>query len=431
MSDEEDEQLLLRVAGLVRGAAAAPVPAETRAAGRARLIEAAAQISAERKAVRERAPRSNGWRVGIAIAALAGIVAIAFGIERFMAHPLAYDVRGSANPARNYISAAADRPAEVLFSDGSTMTASPGSRLRIEETRSDGARILVERGSTTANVEHRWSSAWSFVAGPFEVHVTGTKLTIQWDPESERIDVTMHEGSVEIDSPIGPSRHAVTAGHRFSASVREGTVKMDDTSVREAASGHDEAEESEAKAAEPALAGERSDVKPPSAESSHAQGLAAPPSEPWSKLVRRGAFGDVVAAAEARGTANCLATCSAVDLRALADAARYTGAPSLATQALLSVRSRFTGTHQGAASAFLLGRTAESAGDLAAADRWYSTYLHESAGGQFAADALAGRMLAASRRGASAEAAGFAREYLNRYPEGAAASAARKLAGPN
>jgi hypothetical protein len=129
--------------------------------------------------------------------------------------------------------------------------------------------------------------------------------------------------------------------------------------------------------------------------------------------------------------ANCLATCSAVDLRALADAARYTGASSLATQVLLSLRSRFTGTHQGAASAFLLGRTAESGGDLAAADRWYATYLHESPGGEFAADALGGRMLAASRRGAAAEAAGFARDYLNRYPEGAAASAARKLVGPN
>jgi hypothetical protein len=440
MSDHEDEQMLLRVAGLARRAAVLQVPAETRAAGRARLVEAAVRLAAERKTARERAPLSRRFRLAVSLAALLGILAAAFGIERFVTRPIGYDVTGSSNPARNYVSAAADRPAAVRFSDGSTMLAAPGSRLRSEETRSNGARVLVERGSTTAYVEHRKYSTWSFVAGPFEVHVTGTKFTIHWDPENERIDVTMLQGSVEIDSPIGPSRYAVTAGHRFSASVREGIVKMDETSVREPAAQHDdarapaaphdEAREPEAKRA-PGPAEERSVVRPPPAEGPHAQGPAAPPAEPWSKLVRRGAFGDVVASAEARGMANCLATCSAVDLRALADAARYTGASSLATQVLLSLRSRFTGTHQGAASAFLLGRTAESGGDLAAADRWYATYLHESPGGEFAADALGGRMLAASRRGAAAEAAGFARDYLNRYPEGAAASAARKLVGPN
>jgi TolA-binding protein len=434
MTDPEDEQMLLRLSALARGAAIAAAPAETRAAGRARLIDTATRIAAEQEMARSRAGTlpSKSRRLAIALAALLGILAIAFGIERFMARPLAYDVSGSSNPARNYISASAELPATVRFSDGSAMSAAPGSRLRIEETRSNGARVLVERGSTTAAIEHRRYSTWSFVAGPFEVHVTGTKFTIHWDPEGERIDLTMLQGSVEIDSPIGPSRYAVTAGHRFSASVREGIVKMDDTSVREtSASTHDE----EARAAEakrlPPVADE-STAKPVPAERPHAPAPSATPpaSEPWPKLVRRGAFGDVVAAAEARGTASCLAECSAADLRALADAARYTGAYTLAKQALLSLRSRYGSTHQGSAAAFLLGRTAESEGDLAAAERWYATYLRESPGGEFAADALAGKMLAASRRGSKAEAAGLASEYLNSYPQGAAAAAARKLAGP-
>lgn len=436
MTDPEDEQMLLRLSALARGAAVASAPAETRAAGRARLIDTATRIAAEQEMARSRsgALPSKSRRLVIALAALLGILGIAFGIERLVARPLAYDVSGSSNPARNYISASADLPATVRFSDGSAMSAAPGSRLRIDETRSNGARVLVERGSTTASIEHRRYSAWSFVAGPFEVHVTGTKFTIHWDPESERIDLTMLQGSVEIDSPIGPSRYAVTAGHRFSASVREGIVKMDDTSVREtSASKHDE----EARAAEakrlPPVAEEKT-ARPAPVEHPYvpAPSSAAPPSsEPWSKLVRRGAFGDVVAAAEARGTAGCLAECSAADLRALADAARYTGASTLAKQALLSLRSRFGSTHQGAAAAFLLGRTAESEGDLAAAERWYATYLRESPGGEFAADALAGRMLAASKRGSKAEAAGLASEYLNSYPQGAAAAAARKLAGSN
>jgi hypothetical protein len=117
------------------------------------------------------------------------------------------------------------------------------------------------------------------------------------------------------------------------------------------------------------------------------------------------------------------------DLRALADAARYTGAPELATHALGALRSRAKGTEDAAIAAFLLGRTAESTGDLAAADRWYSTYLSESKGGTLAAEALAGRMLAASRGGAPARARELAREYLERYPDGAAVRAARRLAG--
>jgi hypothetical protein len=124
-----------------------------------------------------------------------------------------------------------------------------------------------------------------------------------------------------------------------------------------------------------------------------------------------------------------MARCSAPDLRALADAARYTGAPALATQALLSLRSRFGDTPQGAAAAFLLGHTAESIGDFAAAERWYTTYLSESPHGGLAGEALAGKMLVAARIGPPARAKALAREYLTRYPEGTAAAAAHKLAG--
>jgi len=159
--------------------------------------------------------------------------------------------------------------------------------------------------------------------------------------------------------------------------------------------------------------------------------MAPPQEEPWAKRVRRGAFAEVVAAAEARGIDGCLAKCPPADLRALADAARYTGAPELATRALLALRSRGKGSPDAATAAFLLGRTAESTGDLGAVDRWYATYLSESPTGALAAEALAGRILAASHAGATAHARELAREYLGRYPDGAAVRAARRLAGPD
>ena len=135
---------------------------------------------------------------------------------------------GNANSSPSYVSARDDVPAEVRFSDGSDVVAQPGTRLRIEETKSTGARVLVERGATTASIHHRERTSWAFVAGPFEIRVTGTKLSIAWDPENERIEVTLHEGSVEIETPIGPSRYSVRAGQSFRASVRDGMVKVDD-----------------------------------------------------------------------------------------------------------------------------------------------------------------------------------------------------------
>jgi hypothetical protein len=439
MTDADGEVSLERVTALARRAAEAPVGAGTHAQGRERLLRTAARFEPA-------TARGRGvWLLAAALAALLGIALFVF--TRPVTPPLSYEVRGNASSARNYVSARDDAPADVRFSDGSDVVARAGTRLRIEETKPNGARVLVERGRTTASIQHTGHSSWAFVAGPFEVRVTGTKLTIAWDPETERIDVTLHEGSVEIETPIGPSRYAVTAGHRFQASVREGTVSLDDVAeplakrevraepapdVAPAPRTEPVATKSEGPARAPA---ESARMKAPSAEAKPSVDpkdvVEGSPEEPWAKRVQRGAFSDVVAAARARGVADCVANCPAADLRALADAARYTGAADIATDALLALRSRFKGSREGAAAAFLLGHTAESAGDLAGADRWYSTYLAESVGGPLAAEALAGRMLVAERLGAKGRAAELAHEYVKRFPEGAAVRTARRLAGPD
>jgi hypothetical protein len=334
----------------------------------------------------------------------------------------------------SYVSAGVSVPATVRFSDGSDIVAEPDTRLRVEETHKDGARVLLERGSATAHVKHREHSSWLFVAGPFDVHVTGTKLTLVWDPEKEEVDVTLHEGSVEIDSPIGPSRYSVRAGHRLHASVRDGLVRMDDvshpvTTLSVPAAPPASVVEVPARPARlpdsaPVVARDVHDVRSASANP------PAPREESWSDLVRHGAFADVVAAARDRGVEGCLETCSLLDLRALGDAARYSGDADLAKRGFLSIRSRFAGTHQSAAAAFLLGRTVESS-DVAAADRWYRTYSSEAPNGEFASDALAGRMRTTTALAGPTAGASVAEEYLRKYPDGVHAAAARKLIRPN
>src|SRR6185295_18592610 len=91
--------------------------------------------------------------------------------------------------------------------------------------------------------------------------------------------------------------------------------------------------------------------------------------ETWQELLTRGDFESIVTSATARGVDGCVASCSAGDLRSLADAARYTNRSELADKCLLALRKRFPGGTQSAAAAFLLGRTHE-AQSPGAAQRW-------------------------------------------------------------
>jgi TolA-binding protein len=149
----------------------------------------------------------------------------------------------------------------------------------------------------------------------------------------------------------------------------------------------------------------------------------------WQTLVSRGQFQAVVAAAEARGIDACLQSCGVSDVRALADAARYTGHSSIAEQSLLAIRQRAPAGNQRSAAAFLLGRTSESGGQAASANGWYDNYLAESPNGEFAADALAGKMRVTVQTQGNAAARPLAMQYLQRYPNGVHADIARKIAG--
>jgi len=335
----------------------------------------------------------------------------------------------------------------VQFSDGSELRAEAGTRLRIDETRSNGARVLVERGTTTASVTHAERSSWQFVAGPFLVHVIGTRLTLGWDPVKEEIDLFLHEGAVEVEGPLARGRFAVRAGQRFRASLADGTIRVENhaTQAGTTASLDPSAKAPTAvAAAEPAAnaaaahaadgaPGKAAHAKPalaPTPASASVASVAAEPhGESWPLLVRHGQFQAVVNAAQSRGFDSCLASCSAADIRALAEAARYAGQSALAERSLRALRQRFSGTSESAAAAFLLGRISETRGQTAEADRWYQSYLQEAPRGQFAADALAGRMRAVSALKGAASARPLASEYLQKYPDGVQAPAARKIGG--
>jgi TolA-binding protein len=432
--NDADHELgpLSKVVSLAREAASAPVTPEAHRHGREQLVASAA--------VHRHAAPKRGRALPLLFAVAAAAV-LALGIGSLRPRALSYRVRGSSTLDSPYVGAGSGSPAEIAFSDGSRVQADPGTRLRIDEKQSDGARVFVERGVATAHIVHRERSSWLFEAGPFEVHVTGTRLTLAWDPAKEELDLTLHEGSVEVRGPIGQKPITVRAGQRFLAALRGGTILTEQVSSASASaprqsSAATDAEEpaSSAKPEEPPSPTLPTRASAPAAGSGTSplrQKGPLPHRESWQSLVMHGEFEAVVAAANEKGLQACFGSCSAVELRALADAARYTNRVDLAEGCLLALRQRFADSGQSQVAAFLLGRTSESRGRTAKALHWYEVYLAESPDGEFAADALAGRMRAVAASRGNAAARSLAREYLRRYPDGVHATSASRIAGPN
>jgi hypothetical protein len=374
-------------------------------------------------------PRRAKHKLFWAIPALAAAALLYFTAVHSPRRALSFEVAGAARDG-DYVRAS-NAPAKLTFSDQTTVLGAPGARLRVEAMNERGARVLVERGHADVHVQHRTSTAWTFVAGPFEVAVTGTRFALDWDPTHETLELALLEGSVEVRGAAGTGPWSVRAGQRFLGDVQRASMRVSDlrddgqnapssVEVSKTPAGVDSA-----MSAEPTLTTPEASTTPEpvtTSEPPHAAGKA----DSWEQRMARGEFAQIVAAAEARGTTGCLTSCSASDLRALSDAARYTGKVELAQQSLLALRKRF-GRSQGRDAAFLLGRLEERRGALAAAISWYDTYLREAPGGAFAAEALAGKMRAVRSASGVAAAAPLARTYLERFPKGVHVNTAREI----
>lgn len=423
MTPEPDDAALVALGRLVREHAAASVSPEVEQRGKAALTH------------RLRSEANGPSRRVRPVLALGGAVALAAAVAllAFRLRPLSYEVRGARSDGP-YISAPSTSPVTVTFGDGSAIEAAPGARLRVDEPRVAGARVLVERGRATVHVQHRTGSAWNFVAGPFDVHVTGTRFELGWDPSGESVDLRLDEGSVEVRGPFAEAPIAVRAGQRFRADLRTRSMTVSELGAERAAlpaasAGAQPANEAAEPEPEPApVMPTPPEASPGRTVEPSARPAPAPlPTAPWSELVARGQFETVLAKASERGTEDCEASCSAGDLRALADAARYTGRNALAEGALKALRARFGSTKEGRTAAFLLGRLYEARGSMSQADRFYDTYLRESPAGDLAAEALAGRMRSALALSGKAAAEPIARKYLSLYPNGVHAQTARGI----
>ena len=139
----------------------------------------------------------------------------------------------------------------------------------------------------------------------------------------------------------------------------------------------------------------------------------------------RGRFAEVVEGAEREGEQSALVSHEVADLKALAQAARYTGKTSLALRTWTGIRDRFRGHPEAQQAAFFLGRIYDELDEGGPARKWLDTYLAEAPSGVYASEALGRRLGLAKRLGQHAEAERLARRYLETFPTGAYAENAR------
>jgi hypothetical protein len=151
----------------------------------------------------------------------------------------------------------------------------------------------------------------------------------------------------------------------------------------------------------------------------------------WRELIAAGRSADVVADATSRGLLLTLARGRREDLAALADAARYNRRNDLARNALRALRERFRSSDSARDAAFFLGLVEEADDPRSPRSlEWYRRYRFETPQGLYVSDALAREILLEQRIHGPSAARAAAREYLTRFPHGALAAEAARIAAP-
>jgi len=338
-------------------------------------------------------PRVRRWPILLAAAALLfSVVAIYVAWPR----PITFVVEDGV--AEGPYVRTTDRTARIVFSDQSEIDVEPQSNVRIVDRTSQGAHLVLENGRLDAHVIHQRKTNWTIGAGPYEVHVVGTRFEVEWHAETGSFDVRVTEGTIRLTGPTADVLVRAPQGFHVESQVVAPPVETASASVVAVDAG----------------------VAPQPT-------IAPKPTVTWSARVAKGEFQTVVDEAERRGESDVLNRASASDLNALADAARYTGKIDLAKRTLESERTRFPKKTD---ATFLLGKIAEDNDHAPTkAIEYYDAYLVETPSGTYAQECL-GRKMSLERKSAPQSAKASADRYLRAYPDGSYAGVAREILRP-
>lgn len=361
-----------------------------------------------------KAPRPR-WHYGFgaACAAVATAAVLFLALPGSRSEPLRFWIEERTGHIDEWVTAR-DAEQSLRFSDGSSVVAAPHTTTRVMQISSEGAHLTLERGHLDAHVVHRDASRWQVAAGPFVVHVTGTRFRVSWNPQTEKLVVKVTEGKVEVTGD-GRPKHELTAGSVLELSA--GT-QLQSALVAEPPKAAPSAEPS-LEAAAPEAARDEDEVL----------GARKPVERKvdFRELSTAGHYREALAAVEQQGFASTCESLGARDLVTLGSTARLAGRADRAREAYLAARRRFPSSAEAGIAAFSLGRLASDSGHATDATSWFKRYLNEQPGGPLAREA-AGRLIELLRQGGDeARAREAAEGYLKRYPTGPHAALARSV----
>jgi len=374
------------------------------------------------------------------------------------------DASGVRIADRSYVAAEQDEQ-QLHFSDGSRLRLREAARLLVNRVRPTGVRLRLESGELQAHVKSGRGIVWDTLAGPYLVRVTEGQLQMRWEPEPQRLTVTMVRGQASVQgATILGGRLRVRAPETVVVTVRGDEVKRSasppprpqtldgprpvraDASQPTMPSGSRPTPVVAAPRARPTpprknrrpnrprVTPEPKPLPakaptPPSAEP--AAKTPPPPPKPlsWRELAADGDYRGAYAAL-APALERLSATATSRDLIAVADVARLAGRPKVATGVLKALRKRYSSGADRARATFRLGRIAmDQLNDHARAVVWFQTYLREYPRGSRVGPARGRLMQALVRLGRRAAAKRVAESYLQRSPSGAYCPVAQKILG--
>jgi hypothetical protein len=373
---------------------------------RARLLAAHRRAEKQGRVVRE-----GLWSLA-AVAAIAAVVTL-------WSRPtgtLSFTTPSGKGEVGAWLATEQSREMPIAFSENTKIVLNRDSRGRVERVGQKGAHFLIERGGVHAEVVHREGNDWRFLAGPFEVRVTGTVLNVSWDPTHEQFSVRVENGSVVVNGPYLGGAQVVRTGELCTVDVPSKSMHLVSDVQSDARDVHSVDAVASADPVDNTPA--RAPSLPASADPSrHTAGIAG-----WSELEGRGDYDGAYAAAQRVGIASLVRGASADSLLELAKVGQFSSHQDLQQEALLAARHRFPGTRQAALAAYELGREAPPA----EAALWFDAYLSEQPSGPLAREA-AGRLLEAESLSKNEPAVrDAARRYLAKYPDGPHAALARR-----
>src|SRR6478609_4508838 len=133
------------------------------------------------------------WALALGVFALG----LAVGAPAWQAWTmLRYEAHGLASEGSNLN--AGETPADLAFSDGSRITASPHTTLSVDLLGKRAALTRLIDGRLHVAVRHEPDTNYRFLAGPYEVQVVGTEFDLEWHARADGFTLVMQSGEVRV-----------------------------------------------------------------------------------------------------------------------------------------------------------------------------------------------------------------------------------------